>query len=106
MPATDRDGMPDGCFLCDGRAGSLHHISYEPEKVVLVCSTCHQRIHKGHDYNGDKLHPDLLPDLARPDWEEEHLGVGYVPPIDDDEITWNDEDIGVVNRDITGVASK
>jgi len=42
-----------------------HHISYEPEETMLVCSSCHNQIH--HD---DSFRPDLRPDMSRSEWEE------------------------------------
>lgn len=42
-----------------------HHISYDPERTILVCSTCHGRIHAD---NG--IYNDLIPDLSRKEAEE------------------------------------
>lgn len=42
-----------------------HHISYEPERTILVCTQCHGKIHSGED----GLKP-LQPDQSR----EEGLG--------------------------------
>lgn len=33
-----------------------HHISYEPEKIIIVCRSCHRKIHSKH-----KEHPELAP---------------------------------------------
>jgi len=41
-----------------------HHISYEPEITMDVCSSCHAKIH--HD---DEFRPDLQPDMKRAEWE-------------------------------------
>lgn len=38
VPSSDEPEYPDGCYLCDGPAGTLHHTSYIPERVILVCS--------------------------------------------------------------------
>lgn len=45
---TVNDGVTGYCKLCDG-GGRLvkHHYSYNPEKTILVCNNCHERIHKG-----------------------------------------------------------
>jgi len=41
-----------------------HHVSYEPEITVEVCSTCHGRIHtRRSELSG------LQPDMSRREWE-------------------------------------
>ena len=37
-----------------------HHVSYEPEKTIPVCSSCHGKIHHTPDFR-----PDLEPDMSR-----------------------------------------
>jgi len=44
------------CELCSATANiDEHHISYEPEKTILLCRSCHQEVH------GAESHP-LQPD--------------------------------------------
>lgn len=37
-----------------------HHVSYEPEETIPVCSSCHRKIHKDPEFR-----PDLEPDMSR-----------------------------------------
>lgn len=41
-----------------------HHMSYVPEETMMVCSTCHAKIHHNDDFR-----PDLQPDMKRKEWE-------------------------------------
>jgi len=41
-----------------------HHTSYEPEQTMLVCDSCHSKIH-----HNDGFRPDLQPDMKRKEWE-------------------------------------
>jgi hypothetical protein len=95
MATSDREGWPNGCYKCGGPAGSLHHVSYKPERVVLVCGRCHQEIHKHRDYGGDMVYDHLLPDVGRQEWEAE---VGDMDRPDLEQITWTDDGVGVVER--------
>ena len=97
MPYSDKPGLPDGCYFCDGRAGALHHISYQPENVVLLCSSCHNKVHS-NGYDGDPLHPDLTPDVSRSEWKEEVWDGEWIPRPEPDQIEWNSEDVGTVKR--------
>lgn len=36
----------------------VHHVSYKPEKTIVVCRSCHSKIHSNHD-----KYPDLAPNL-------------------------------------------
>jgi hypothetical protein len=40
-----------------------HHTSYEPPRTMLVCPSCHQKIH-----NRDGFHDELKPNMSRKDW--------------------------------------
>lgn len=37
------------CIICDTRSDKciLHHVSYFPEEIVVVCRGCHKLIHSG-----------------------------------------------------------
>lgn len=97
MPSSDKLGYPDGCYLCDGRAGMLHHISYVPEKVVLVCPDCHGRVHS-QGYDGDPLYPDLTPDISRTEWKEDVWNGEWIPRPEPNQIEWDSENVGTVER--------
>lgn len=97
MPSSDKDGYPDGCFLCEGPAGTLHHVSYVPEKVILVCSRCHSKIHSERYYSGDLIHTELLPDMDRSSWEENHMD-GYIERPEPHQLDWDGENIAEVCR--------
>jgi len=44
------------CDLCgDTENVDGHHISYEPEEVVDLCRSCHQKVHADEEH---KYHPD------------------------------------------------
>lgn len=53
--------MPWSCQLC-GATGKLvnHHISYIPERILVVCPKCHSKIHA--------IYPDICPKIKRSDW--------------------------------------
>ncbi|MFB6192406.1 MAG: tyrosine-type recombinase/integrase [Haloarculaceae archaeon] len=53
------------CELCAESKSKLetHHISYEPEETMAVCSSCHRKIHEGDAYEY------LQPDESRADAE-------------------------------------
>lgn len=42
--------MPNVCELCKGRRLTKrierHHLSYEPEIVIILCHTCHMLLHR------------------------------------------------------------
>jgi predicted HNH restriction endonuclease len=42
-----------------------HHVSYDPEYVVPVCTNCHGRIHGDDDFR-----PELTPDMSRTQAED------------------------------------
>lgn len=50
------------CYLCGGFPDQLHHLSYFPERVVPLCSGCHNRVHSSHSDGSF-----LVPDSPRPD---------------------------------------
>jgi hypothetical protein len=98
MARSDRDGWPDGCFKCRRQAGILHHISYEPERVVLVCTGCHNKIHSTKAADGSKRYDHLLPELDCENWLERN---GYnkndhVP--EKAQIIWSENNVGVTTR--------
>lgn len=35
------------CSVCRQPALTEHHLGYNPEKMILVCEDCHDRIHHG-----------------------------------------------------------
>lgn len=39
--------MAGHCSVCRQPARIEHHLSYTPEKTILVCEDCHDRIHRG-----------------------------------------------------------
>lgn len=95
MPTSDHQNAPDGCYFCDKAAGTLHHISYVPEKVVLMCSHCHGLVHS-EGYDGTPLHPELIPDISRGEWEQEAWDNEWVPRPTLEQINWDSDDIGIV----------
>lgn len=97
MPASDNTDYPDGCYFCDGPAGTLHHISYVPEKVVLMCPNCHGKVHS-NGYDGKPLHPDLTPNMSRGEWQESVWDGEWIPRPTPEQITWSEDDVGVVER--------
>ena len=97
MPASDKPGMPDGCYLCDRTAGLLHHISYIPEIVILLCSECHGKAHS-EDFNGDVLFPELSPGMSRGEWKEEVWSGEWIPRPTSEQIDWDENNVGRVKR--------
>jgi hypothetical protein len=97
MPTSDKPGFPDECYLCERAAGSIHHVSYVPEKVVLVCSSCHQKIHST-SYDGSDLYPELTPDMSRGEWQEDYWDGEWIPRPTAEEIDWGADDVGRVER--------
>lgn len=97
MPTSDKDGFPDGCYLCGGPAGMLHHISYIPEKVILTCPSCHGDVHS-MNYDREPLHPDLHPDISRGEWKEQVWDGEWIPRPEADQIEWDSDDVGAVER--------
>ncbi len=97
MASSDKDGYPDGCYLCDGPAGTLHHVSYQPEVVVLVCSHCHGVVHSS-DYSGQPVHPELAPDMARSEWVARRPDLRGKKRPTLNQIRWYKDNIGVVQR--------
>jgi len=55
---------PD-CHVCGSTGMHRHHTSYDPEKLMWVCKTCHMKIH--HE---DGFRDDLLPDMTRTEAEK------------------------------------
>jgi len=51
-----------------------HHTSYEPEKTMLVCETCHGKIHQK-----DGFHDELEPDITREKWEKGNKKYKLIP---------------------------
>ena len=97
MPTSDNPAFPDGCYLCERNAGTLHHISYHPEIVVLVCSNCHGAVH-AEGYDGTPKHPELNPDMSRTEWKREQWNGEDVPRPTAKQIEWTDNSKGVVHR--------
>lgn len=97
MPNSDNPEYPDGCYLCGRSAGSLHHISYVPEKVVLVCSHCHGEVHS-EGYDGEPLYPDLVPGMSRGEWKEEIWNGEWIPRPTTEQIEWGSDGVGTVER--------
>jgi hypothetical protein len=58
------------CHGCDRVLPNCvaHHVSYDPEVVVPLCSNCHARLHADEDYL-----PELTPDLSRGEAEARDL---------------------------------
>ena len=60
------------CEVCDGilhpEHRAEHHTSYDPEETMLVCDTCHAKIH-----HRDGFHDDLQPEMSRSEAEERGL---------------------------------
>jgi len=97
MARSDKSEFPDGCYLCDRTAGILHHISYVPEKVVLVCSDCHGLVHsKGYD--GEPRHPELQPEMSRGEWLENHHPRDSAISLSSEQLNWDDDAVGSVDR--------
>jgi hypothetical protein len=51
------------CVICKtNEANQKHHVSYEPEELVIdICKQCHQKIHQGHGVGnglGEKQHKE------------------------------------------------
>lgn len=39
-------GNENSCYLCNVKGKSeKHHISYSPERIIFLCSSCHKKIH-------------------------------------------------------------
>lgn len=50
------------CEICEAREKRIeHHISYEPEKTILICKSCHNKIHTNDDFRPD-LTPENVPE--------------------------------------------
>lgn len=50
----------DVCSVCNTRAcAATHHLSYEPERTIEVCTSCHAEIH------GTDKYKELKPDMTR-----------------------------------------
>lgn len=79
-----------GKFLCRGcwnvRSCVCHHISYDPELVVPMCTSCHERLHRE-----DEFLPNLTPKMGRKEAEAQRLvtvnGLAESPyePVEDSE---------------------
>lgn len=53
------------CELCGyDKKVVNHHISYIPERILVVCPSCHTKLH-GNYYGGN---PELCPKEKRSDW--------------------------------------
>jgi hypothetical protein len=57
-PCEDElDGDEQICELCGSNVNiRRHHISYFPEKIIVLCNDCHTKVH--HDLT---FHPELQP---------------------------------------------
>ncbi|MGQ3329027.1 tyrosine-type recombinase/integrase [Halorubrum sp. FL23] len=63
---SDPSRNPQVCELCGEPSSKLetHHISYDPEEVMDVCSSCHRKIHTTDEYKS------LKPDTSRAEARE------------------------------------
>ncbi len=45
------------CALCNKDIQRIegHHLSYEPEKIMMLCIRCHRLLHLLNDFNKEKL---------------------------------------------------
>jgi len=52
------------CELC-GATNKLvnHHISYVPERILVVCTSCHAKLHYYPEFK------EICPDIKRTDWK-------------------------------------
>jgi uncharacterized protein YbaR (Trm112 family) len=59
----DDDEPRKPCEVCNQIKSDLsmreHHTSYKRDKTMLVCESCHRKIHRTDQY------PELLPELSR-----------------------------------------
>lgn len=66
------DDYRNVCEVCTETKPDLvmreHHVSYKRNEIILVCESCHAKIHSTDQ------HPDLLPDMSR----EEAKDQGYL----------------------------
>lgn len=62
------------CIICGG-SNDLHehHTNYKDDKTVLLCRSCHMKVHKT-----DEFRNDLLPELSREEAFEEGYIEGYI----------------------------
>lgn len=58
------------CSVCQDQSTELqkHHVSYQPERTIRVCSSCHGKIH-----DRDGFHDDLKPEMSRQEAKEKGL---------------------------------
>ena len=53
-----KTGVLGVCEICDDEKHRVkHHVCYEPEETILICRSCHTKIHRNEDF-----HPELTPD--------------------------------------------
>jgi hypothetical protein len=97
MPTSEQDSFPDGCYLCEGAAGILHHISYVPEEVILLCNHCHNDVHS-EGYDGGLRYPNLHPAMSRGEWKDRVWSGDWIPRPQAEQIEWDENDIGMVER--------
>lgn len=68
--------MMTECRVCESDCvpGELyeHHVSYEPEEAIMVCGSCHMRIHSKDPYGAEYLpdtrgydHRDRIPSMPQ-----------------------------------------
>lgn len=52
------------CKICGNGSARLeeHHVRYEPEETIMICASCHNKIHHDEDFR-----PDLTPANGAPD---------------------------------------
>lgn len=61
--ACERDAVPDRfCETCNARLSHderiRHHVSYFPEETVVVCRSCHTKLHRNQDFYPELTPPD------------------------------------------------
>jgi len=66
----------EGCAICGSKDDlDEHHLSYEPEETIEVCSSCHSKIHTREF--GDGLIPNDEPGVVKPEIDREVLEAAY-----------------------------
>ena len=69
--AKYRDSLKITCDVCgrkiDLHKEIIHHVSYDPEQVIYVHPSCHQKIHK------TDMYPDLKPNQENKDYHKAQI---------------------------------
>ena len=54
----------DCCYFCNYSTTIEHHFSYNPERTVFICASCHNKIHKiQEEYHKEGLNKDRYIEL-------------------------------------------